>query len=34
VNVGALQADQQRSFTLSIETSPPRTLVPARRRQT
>ena len=34
VNVGALQADQQRSFTLSIETSPPRTLVPTHRRQT
>jgi len=34
VNVGALQGDQQRSFTLSIETSPPRTLVPTHRRPT
>ncbi len=32
VNVGSLLGDQQRSFTLSIETSPPKTIVPTHRR--
>jgi hypothetical protein len=32
VNVGSLQDEQRRSFTLSIETSAPRTLVPTHRR--
>ena len=32
VNVGSLQGDQQRSFTLSIETSSPKTIVPAHKR--
>lgn len=32
VNVGALSGGQRRTFTLSVETSPPRTLVPTLRR--
>jgi hypothetical protein len=32
VNVGSLLGEQMRSFTLSIETSPPRTIVPTHKR--
>ena len=32
VNVGSLLGDQRRSFTLSIETFAPRTIVPTKRR--
>ena len=32
VNVGSLQGEQMRKFSLSIETSPPRGIVPPRRR--